>query len=174
MVDTGAMTPSDWDEVDGALERTFEFPGFVESIAFVNRLGELAESENHHPDIAIVVQPRDGPLVDAYRRRDHGSRPRPGGTDERPLARTWDLDDDHRARGVGDDVPADRAEQRSGQTGASVRADDDKVRLLALGDEGLAGVPFDGALLDSKPGFGSSDSIALDRTMFAASFSAVS
>ena len=47
------MTPSDWDEVDGALERTFEFPGFVESIAFVNRLGELAEAENHHPDIAI-------------------------------------------------------------------------------------------------------------------------
>ena len=47
------MTPSDWDEVDEALERTFEFPGFVESIAFVNRLGELAEAENHHPDIAI-------------------------------------------------------------------------------------------------------------------------
>jgi 4a-hydroxytetrahydrobiopterin dehydratase len=41
------VTPSDWDEVDGALERTFEFPGFAESIAFVNRLGELAESENH-------------------------------------------------------------------------------------------------------------------------------
>jgi 4a-hydroxytetrahydrobiopterin dehydratase len=47
------VTPSDWDEVDGALERTFEFPGFVESIAFVNRLGELAEAENHHPEIAI-------------------------------------------------------------------------------------------------------------------------
>jgi 4a-hydroxytetrahydrobiopterin dehydratase len=47
------VTPSDWDEVDGALERTFELPGFVESIAFVNRLGELAEAENHHPDIAI-------------------------------------------------------------------------------------------------------------------------
>ena len=53
MVDTGAMTPSDWHEVDGALERTFDFPGFVESIAFVNRLGDLAESENHHPEIAI-------------------------------------------------------------------------------------------------------------------------
>jgi 4a-hydroxytetrahydrobiopterin dehydratase len=42
-----------WSEVDDALERTFEFPGFVEALAFVNRVGELAESENHHPDISI-------------------------------------------------------------------------------------------------------------------------
>jgi 4a-hydroxytetrahydrobiopterin dehydratase len=39
--------------VDGALERTFELPSFPEAIAFVNRLAELAEGENHHPDIAI-------------------------------------------------------------------------------------------------------------------------
>ncbi len=26
---------------------------FVEALAFVNRVGELAEAENHHPDIAI-------------------------------------------------------------------------------------------------------------------------
>jgi 4a-hydroxytetrahydrobiopterin dehydratase len=44
---------SDWPEVDGALERTFELPSFPEAIAFVNRLAELAEGENHHPDIAI-------------------------------------------------------------------------------------------------------------------------
>jgi 4a-hydroxytetrahydrobiopterin dehydratase len=42
-----------WQEVDGALERTFELPSFPEAIAFVNRLAELAEGENHHPDIAI-------------------------------------------------------------------------------------------------------------------------
>jgi 4a-hydroxytetrahydrobiopterin dehydratase len=42
-----------WSEVDKALERTFEFPGFVEALAFVNRVGDLAESENHHPDISI-------------------------------------------------------------------------------------------------------------------------
>jgi 4a-hydroxytetrahydrobiopterin dehydratase len=47
------MTPSDWNEIDGALERTFELPGFVGALAFVNRLGELAESENHHPEIII-------------------------------------------------------------------------------------------------------------------------
>jgi 4a-hydroxytetrahydrobiopterin dehydratase len=42
-----------WTEVDGALERTFTFPGFRDALAFVNRVGELAESENHHPDIRI-------------------------------------------------------------------------------------------------------------------------
>ena len=42
-----------WNEVDDALERTFEFEGFREALGFVNRVGELAEAENHHPDIAI-------------------------------------------------------------------------------------------------------------------------
>lgn len=42
-----------WDEVDGALERTFELPSFAEAIAFVDRVAELAERENHHPDIAV-------------------------------------------------------------------------------------------------------------------------
>jgi 4a-hydroxytetrahydrobiopterin dehydratase len=44
---------SDWSEADGALERTFEFASFPDAIAFVNRLAELAEGENHHPDIAV-------------------------------------------------------------------------------------------------------------------------
>ena len=44
---------SDWQEVDGALERTVELPSFPEAIAFVTRLAEVAERENHHPDIAI-------------------------------------------------------------------------------------------------------------------------
>ena len=45
--------PDGWSEVDKALERTFEFDDFRAALAFVNRVGELAESENHHPDIAI-------------------------------------------------------------------------------------------------------------------------
>ena len=47
------MTIGGWAEVDKALERTFEFESFVDGLAFVNRVGELAEDENHHPDIAI-------------------------------------------------------------------------------------------------------------------------
>jgi 4a-hydroxytetrahydrobiopterin dehydratase len=44
---------NEWDEVDGALQREFELPSFREAIAFVNRVAELAEQENHHPDIAV-------------------------------------------------------------------------------------------------------------------------
>jgi len=46
-------TPEEWPEVEGALERTFELPSFPEAIAFVNRVAELAERENHHPDVTI-------------------------------------------------------------------------------------------------------------------------
>ena len=54
IVDTGRMADTDsWSEVDGALERTFVFENFREALDFVNRVGELAEAENHHPDIAI-------------------------------------------------------------------------------------------------------------------------
>jgi len=53
IVDTAAVATAEWSEVDGALERTFQFENFVAALAFVNRVGDLAEAENHHPDIAI-------------------------------------------------------------------------------------------------------------------------
>ena len=45
--------PEGWAVVDGALERELRFADFAEALAFVNRVGELAEAENHHPDVAI-------------------------------------------------------------------------------------------------------------------------
>lgn len=45
--------PDGWIEVDQALQREFAFDDFVAALDFVNRVGELAEAENHHPDIAI-------------------------------------------------------------------------------------------------------------------------
>jgi 4a-hydroxytetrahydrobiopterin dehydratase len=45
--------PDGWAEVDGALEREFEFRDFAEALAFVNRVGAEAEAANHHPDIEI-------------------------------------------------------------------------------------------------------------------------
>ena len=45
--------PEGWEEIGGALEREFRFDDFEQALAFVNRVGTLAESENHHPDIAI-------------------------------------------------------------------------------------------------------------------------
>jgi 4a-hydroxytetrahydrobiopterin dehydratase len=50
------VTPEGWDEVDGTLERAFEFPTFAEAITFVNRVAELAEAENHHPDIVVTYR----------------------------------------------------------------------------------------------------------------------
>jgi len=55
-VHTGVVTqenPAGWEVVDGALERTFEFPSFPEAIEFVNRVAAAAEEANHHPDIEI-------------------------------------------------------------------------------------------------------------------------
>jgi 4a-hydroxytetrahydrobiopterin dehydratase len=46
-------TPPDWELIDGALERTFAFPNFVDALAFANRVGELAEAENHHPELTV-------------------------------------------------------------------------------------------------------------------------
>jgi 4a-hydroxytetrahydrobiopterin dehydratase len=45
--------PEGWLVVDDALEQTFELPSFLAAIGFVNRVAELAEAENHHPDVAI-------------------------------------------------------------------------------------------------------------------------
>jgi 4a-hydroxytetrahydrobiopterin dehydratase len=39
--------------VDGALEREFRFRDFAEALAFVNRVAEIAEEANHHPDVFI-------------------------------------------------------------------------------------------------------------------------
>lgn len=35
------------------IEKNFEFNTFKESLAFVNKVGELAEKHEHHPDIII-------------------------------------------------------------------------------------------------------------------------
>jgi 4a-hydroxytetrahydrobiopterin dehydratase len=47
-----ATTPS-WHIINSELTRTFELTDFRAALAFVNQVGELAESANHHPDIDI-------------------------------------------------------------------------------------------------------------------------
>jgi 4a-hydroxytetrahydrobiopterin dehydratase len=42
-----------WSLAGKAIERRYEFPDFAAALAFVNRIGELAEAANHHPDIDI-------------------------------------------------------------------------------------------------------------------------
>jgi 4a-hydroxytetrahydrobiopterin dehydratase len=43
----------DWQIESGELVRTFLFKDFRASLAFVNKVGEIAESAGHHPDIDI-------------------------------------------------------------------------------------------------------------------------
>jgi 4a-hydroxytetrahydrobiopterin dehydratase len=42
-----------WKLDDGKLVRDWSFPDFVGAMEFVNRVAELAEKANHHPDIDI-------------------------------------------------------------------------------------------------------------------------
>ena len=35
------------------ISRTFKFKDFAEALTFTNTVGEIAESEGHHPDIAL-------------------------------------------------------------------------------------------------------------------------
>jgi 4a-hydroxytetrahydrobiopterin dehydratase len=43
----------EWALVDDAhrIERTFRFRDFREALAFVQKVGEVAETEGHHPDV---------------------------------------------------------------------------------------------------------------------------
>jgi 4a-hydroxytetrahydrobiopterin dehydratase len=43
----------DWTREGDAIVKTVVRQDFVDALSWVNRVGELAESRNHHPDIAI-------------------------------------------------------------------------------------------------------------------------
>jgi 4a-hydroxytetrahydrobiopterin dehydratase len=42
-----------WEEEAGALRKEFTFGDFAEALAFVNRVGAVAEQVGHHPDIDL-------------------------------------------------------------------------------------------------------------------------
>jgi 4a-hydroxytetrahydrobiopterin dehydratase len=44
---------SEWRQEGAELTRDFEFGDFAQALAFVNRVGEVAEELNHHPDILV-------------------------------------------------------------------------------------------------------------------------
>ena len=47
------QTLEDWEVEDGQLKKEFLVDDFVEALHFVNKVGELAEEADHHPDIMI-------------------------------------------------------------------------------------------------------------------------
>jgi 4a-hydroxytetrahydrobiopterin dehydratase len=43
----------EWHHAEGKLVRTVELANFPQAIQAVNRIAEIAEKENHHPDIDV-------------------------------------------------------------------------------------------------------------------------
>jgi 4a-hydroxytetrahydrobiopterin dehydratase len=52
-IDTLLKANPDWKLESGKLVRDWTFKDFVQAMAFVNRVAELAEAAGHHPDIDI-------------------------------------------------------------------------------------------------------------------------
>ncbi len=42
-----------WEVAGKLLKKRFSFDNFAESLAFVNKVGEIAEKHDHHPDITF-------------------------------------------------------------------------------------------------------------------------
>jgi 4a-hydroxytetrahydrobiopterin dehydratase len=48
------LGPNFWRVIDEHhLEKEYTFPDFVSALAFVNRVGETAEEQGHHPDVYL-------------------------------------------------------------------------------------------------------------------------
>ncbi|MEA3186940.1 MAG: 4a-hydroxytetrahydrobiopterin dehydratase [Chthoniobacter sp.] len=43
----------EWEHEKRQLERTFEFDDFTQAMDFINAVAEIAEEEEHHPDIDL-------------------------------------------------------------------------------------------------------------------------
>ena len=43
----------EWTIADNRLKKEYRFKNFKEGLAFVNRIGDLAEKEGHHPDLYL-------------------------------------------------------------------------------------------------------------------------
>ncbi|SDN09857.1 4a-hydroxytetrahydrobiopterin dehydratase [Allokutzneria albata] len=52
-VTTALSTLPGWRQEERALVRTAELPSFTDAIRVVNRVAEIAENDDHHPDIDI-------------------------------------------------------------------------------------------------------------------------
>jgi 4a-hydroxytetrahydrobiopterin dehydratase len=42
-----------WQEINNELTKTFTFEDFKSALYFVNKIGAIAEEEQHHPDIEL-------------------------------------------------------------------------------------------------------------------------
>lgn len=52
-IDSALASHDGWTVNENVLFRRYEFSNFAESLAFVNKVGEIAEAADHHPDITF-------------------------------------------------------------------------------------------------------------------------
>lgn len=52
-IDSRLVGLQGWERRGSQIERSFKLKDFAEAMTFVNRVAELAEEANHHPDIGI-------------------------------------------------------------------------------------------------------------------------
>lgn len=52
-VDAALPELDGWERAEGVIRRSIKFPSFLAGIDAVRRVGEHAESKDHHPDIDI-------------------------------------------------------------------------------------------------------------------------
>jgi 4a-hydroxytetrahydrobiopterin dehydratase len=50
-----AVLPSlpDWQLTNGALQKTYHFANYFETMAFVNAVAMVAHTQDHHPDLSV-------------------------------------------------------------------------------------------------------------------------
>jgi 4a-hydroxytetrahydrobiopterin dehydratase len=54
LADLKGQLGNDWQLIDEHhLEKVYTFPDFRQALDFTNHVGEVAESQNHHPDIRL-------------------------------------------------------------------------------------------------------------------------
>jgi 4a-hydroxytetrahydrobiopterin dehydratase len=52
-IQTELKSRSEWSEMNGSIQRTYQFKDFAGSIEFVKKVADFAEAADHHPDILI-------------------------------------------------------------------------------------------------------------------------
>ncbi|MFQ5944649.1 MAG: 4a-hydroxytetrahydrobiopterin dehydratase [Anaerolineae bacterium] len=53
-IEAGLAQLEGWRRRGPSIRKQYQFPSFMDGIAFVNRIAELAEAADHHPDIMVT------------------------------------------------------------------------------------------------------------------------
>jgi 4a-hydroxytetrahydrobiopterin dehydratase len=49
-----SVNTESWKEINNSLEKTYHFSDFKEALNFINKVGDISESMNHHPEITNI------------------------------------------------------------------------------------------------------------------------